>query len=561
MLLRPKISLSFLLVAVLPVFIIGALTYSYVKAAMEQSVLDGIHIISELNEANLFLHLQQTKQTTKHFSSDGFIRDSIEKLSLKSINKNKISASLNKHLLNNKKPLTNGVLYIDVINTKGIVSSSSDPDRVGIDFNQDNIKKHHFLNYNKVHINNIHRDKHGNLEIGVSAPLFSRTNSKKQVGVLINHFSFNSIKNLFNGKFVLEMGAKSQLRGLGKTGETYLVNKNKIMISDSRFIKKAVNRQVVDTYPVNMNIKQGKEVLGIWKDYRGVEVIGSSISINIDNLKLTLITEQNIEEAFSSIEKIKNIYLLIMAIISMLVLFTAIYISRMITRPIGLLADKLEALGNGEHHVQTTEIKSNDEIGSLSKSFDKMSLKLNNANKDIQKKNKQLEDLSNRDGLTGLYNHRYLSTTLESEFDRSSRYNLPLSCILLDIDFFKSINDTYGHLFGDVVLKGVATIIKDYSRKSDIASRYGGEEFVILLPNTELDQAQILAVKLFEAISSAEYADDTNKVSIKVSIGLSSFHDQLEKYTDLLAEADKAMYEAKNSGRNKICVFRRDEVG
>lgn len=172
----------------------------------------------------------------------------------------------------------------------------------------------------------------------------------------------------------------------------------------------------------------------------------------------------------------------------------------------------------------------------------------------------QLEKLSNCDGLTGLFNNRHLKEILEIEFNRSYRYKTPLCCILLDIDFFKSINDTYGHLFGDFVLKTVASVIKEGCRKSDFTGRYGGEEFVVLLPNTDLNQARLFAKKLFEAIKTTDYCDDKNQISITVSVGVSFFHDGIEKYTDILAEADQAMYQAKNSGRDRICVFGQDKT-
>ena len=241
-------------------------------------------------------------------------------------------------------------------------------------------------------------------------------------------------------------------------------------------------------------------------------------------------------------------------------LLISVFISRNITHPIGLLTRELEAFGKGEKHAQIKNIKSNDEIGFFARTFEIMSLKLNKALEDIQEKNQQLEELSNSDGLTGLVNHRHLKEILDMEFNRAYRYKTPLCCIMLDIDYFKSINDTYGHLFGDVVLKGVAAVIKDGCRKSDISARYGGEEFVVLLPNTVLNEARFVAEKLFETIKSVSYCDGKNRISITVSIGISFFNDELQAYSDMLAEADQAMYQAKKSGRDRICLFGQEEI-
>lgn len=553
MLLRPRITITFLLLAVVPILLIGVLTYGYVKASMEKSVLNGIHVIAELKEASLFLYLGKLNITTKSFASDGYIRDGIETLANHDSDEQNVSDMLNQHLIINKLPLNADISHIDILSLDGVILSSTKINRIGLNSSAEpyysNVK-------NDVYVNDVMRNDEGKLEIALSAPLFSRTNSKNQVGILVNHFTIKSIKDLFDGTFILNLGAKTQSRGLGTTGETYLVNNDKLMINDSIFIKNSSFKQYIDTYPVKMNIEHGREVIGVWKDYRGVEVIGASMSIVIDDLKWTLITEQDADEAFIAVENLKQTYAIIIIFITVLTLITSIFTSKMITQPLVLLTRRFEDLARGGKHTQIIEIQRNDEIGILANSFEKMSLNLNNALEEVQNKNEQLEALSNCDGLTGLINHRYLLEILETEFNRSFRYNTPLCCIMLDIDFFKEINDTYGHLFGDVVIKGVANIIKEKCRNSDLMARYGGEEFVVLLPNTDIDQAQTVAVKLFEAIKSFEFTDNENSKSITVSIGLSSINDTIERSIDLIALADKSMYEAKNGGRNRICVSR-----
>ena len=559
MLLRPKLTIAFLLTSVIPIILIGFSTYTYVKASMERSILDGINVIAELKEANLFLYLENLKTTTRDFSSDGLIRKNIEKINTSPDSKEKIARTvLNLHLIKNKSPLNTEILFIDVLNVDGIVSSSSIQKRVGVDKS----KKQYFIQGKKdVYINDVHFHDDGILELEIAAPLFSQLDPTKLVGVLVNHFSISSIKDLFSGDIVLGYGAKSQSPGIGNTGETYLVNKDKLMMNNSIFNKGSSFKQEVDTYPVKMNIEYNKEVQGRWKNYRGVNVVGASMSIVIDDFKWTLISEQDVDEAFASVENLKQTYIIIIIIITVLVLLTAIIISKNITLPIGLLTRELERLGEGNENSLIKNIQSNDEIGYFARTFERMSTRLNKALNDIQQKNKQLEELSVRDGLTGLINHRHYKELMEMEFNRSYRYKTPLCCIMLDIDYFKSINDTYGHLFGDVVLHGVAAVIKQACRISDIKARYGGEEFIVLLPNTDMQQAQVVAEKLFEMIKSESYSDSKNQTSITVSIGISFFHEQLKTYSDMIDEADQAMYQAKNSGRNRICVFGEKETG
>lgn len=161
--------------------------------------------------------------------------------------------------------------------------------------------------------------------------------------------------------------------------------------------------------------------------------------------------------------------------------------------------------------------------------------------------------LSMTDALTGLYNRRYFDTTVEREFLRSKRYGGNLTIAIMDIDFFKKINDTYGHLCGDYILKEAAYLIQDNFRKTDIVFRYGGEEFVVLLTETSLEQAIIPLERLGKTIE--EYNFNYNKTPIKITISIGVAQNTTETVNEVLMNADKALYEAKNSGRNRIEVY------
>jgi two-component system, cell cycle response regulator len=175
---------------------------------------------------------------------------------------------------------------------------------------------------------------------------------------------------------------------------------------------------------------------------------------------------------------------------------------------------------------------------------------------ELEKLNKKLEDLAIRDGLTGLFNRRYLKDEMERVFSQATRYNFELSCILLDLDFFKKINDTYGHAFGDLVLVQFAEILKKRVRKSDIAARYGGEEFVVLLPNTNSSGAANMAESIRSYMSQHVFSDGTTKTHVHISVGISSLKaDKPENPDKLVSFADEALYTAKESGRNRVCQY------
>jgi len=181
--------------------------------------------------------------------------------------------------------------------------------------------------------------------------------------------------------------------------------------------------------------------------------------------------------------------------------------------------------------------------------------------KELEVLNKKLEEQASHDGLTGLYNRRYFQEATERIFSQAERYNQELSCIMLDLDYFKKVNDTHGHAFGDLVLKGFAKLIENRCRKSDIAARYGGEEFILFLPNTGADGAVYLAESIREKAEKECYSDGKTKLHVTCSIGVSSMLlGKVEKPEDLMTQADEALYRAKERGRNRVEISGREET-
>ena len=175
------------------------------------------------------------------------------------------------------------------------------------------------------------------------------------------------------------------------------------------------------------------------------------------------------------------------------------------------------------------------------------------------------EEMSIIDHLTKLYNRRFFFTEATTMLSRAKRYLQPLSVMLMDLDHFKQVNDTHGHEIGDHVLKGVADILSRFTREGDVLARFGGEEFVLALPNTDTAGAVRLAERIRSTIEKHEWTDvDNGKLKITISIGLTSLlthedQDLLNGYTsqltDILREADRALYYVKQHGRNNVKAF------
>lgn len=166
-----------------------------------------------------------------------------------------------------------------------------------------------------------------------------------------------------------------------------------------------------------------------------------------------------------------------------------------------------------------------------------------------------IERLACVDGLTGLSNRRHFLTLAESEWSRFQRYQRPLALLMIDIDFFKSVNDTYGHDAGDAVLKAVAESLNRIKRSSDIAGRLGGEELALILPEATLDRAVAAAERYRIQIGGRPIIAMGRQISVTVSVGVGIAESGMSGFEDLLKRADVALYEAKNSGRNRVSRF------
>ncbi len=179
---------------------------------------------------------------------------------------------------------------------------------------------------------------------------------------------------------------------------------------------------------------------------------------------------------------------------------------------------------------------------------------------ELKQMNERLTEMAITDGLTGIYNHMYLIEELKEQFHISLRYGHCFSFVMLDIDFFKMVNDRFGHSAGDCVLRGVSESIKESVRSADIVGRYGGEEFSVIMPMVDLKGACVASERIRKLIEEKEFVcrggKDTVSVKVTVSVGVSSYPDShVGNYSEMIVAADNALYGAKRAGRNKVYCF------
>ena len=194
----------------------------------------------------------------------------------------------------------------------------------------------------------------------------------------------------------------------------------------------------------------------------------------------------------------------------------------------------------------------NEAMANLNKAFKALTVTLKNKNLALENLNEAFKAMAIRDDLTGLFNRRYFDEAIASEVVRATRYNRDLSLIFMDVDHFKNFNDELGHQLGDAALRKISAILKELVRETDIATRYGGEEFVVILPETSKQDARAVAEKIRETITSAAIEGAQKKVTI--SAGVATLGQDGNNSAELIGKADQAVYQAKRDGRNRVCL-------
>ena len=333
---------------------------------------------------------------------------------------------------------------------------------------------------------------------------------------------------------------------------------------------------------IYINASRLERLIGELSDDRHLSEIDSNywfevMSGKIDQLKLL------IEQLVADIEvkakgKTKQLQLTLYSIagillfMMLLTLLVSWLLNQSIISPVRQLTYAMARLSQGHRDVRFNDDFANDEIGKLFDAYEHSRRKLLQADissafrfkrqsislEQKKREKEQYKQLASIDALTGAINRRKFIELAEMEIARVKRYQHGLSLMMLDIDHFKKINDSYGHASGDCVLKAFYQTCHDMVRNTDTVARIGGEEFVILLPETHLQQAGLLAERVRTAIKNLTVTEDETAIKLTVSIGVTSWDDGVTSVDSMLKEADEALYEAKNTGRNRVVTVQKE---
>jgi diguanylate cyclase (GGDEF)-like protein len=253
------------------------------------------------------------------------------------------------------------------------------------------------------------------------------------------------------------------------------------------------------------------------------------------------------------------------SVVIFLVLGTLLYVGldRLVVRPVRTLQQAVRRMGEGHLTTRVPPLRGS-ELGELTNTINRMASALQHERenleravtertKELQDANARLERLAVTDGLTGVFNHRRFQEQLQAEILRSERHKRPLAVLMIDVDFFKKVNDAMGHPAGDELLRRLAEVLSADLRQTDFIARYGGEEFAVLLPETTMGEAVQVAERMRSAVEERLNQTGTSwPVRITVSIGVATFPEEGASGEQVLVAADQALYMAKRQGRNRV---------
>lgn len=286
-----------------------------------------------------------------------------------------------------------------------------------------------------------------------------------------------------------------------------------------------------------------------------------------EKLPITILASRSYKSIYAAWEQQRNLFIGLISIILLIVTTIALRIGHSIVAPLQKLINATEKIVKGNLEVELTATQ-RDELGQLTRMFNQMTNKLRQNQAEIiaastamQQKNQLLETLSITDGLTGLYNRNKLDLIISDQLARYERNKRPFAVLMIDVDYFKTLNDSLGHIVGDEILTAIAKNISQCIRNVDFAARYGGDEFIIILTETIVDEAIKTAERIRSHVANIYCNAINTVVKVTLSIGIIQSEPEDSSSIILFSRVDSALYEAKHAGRNQVhCIQPKSSI-
>jgi diguanylate cyclase (GGDEF)-like protein len=351
------------------------------------------------------------------------------------------------------------------------------------------------------------------------------------------------------------VGKMLQTYGRGDAGDLFLITEEGRVLSSSRFSPS-------DLFEIRMPSGIAAKLFSHemapehYRNEQGITVVGTLKGIR--QVGWGVVAERDQDKAYAQIFRLRNLTIALIVGLLLIVGLAAYVLGLTIVRPLNRLIAAAAAVASGNLDVDVP-VLGRGELGYMTEVFNDMVTRLRQGreelaamNRTLRERNRELHELSITDSLTGLYNRKHLMEVLTNEVARAERYQRPLALLMIDIDHFKVYNDTSGHLAGDEVLRTIGAIFRGSIRGSDCAGRYGGEEFLIILPETAADEAGRVADRIRSRLAEEDFPARSQTVKITMSGGIASFPSHGRSPESLLRSADAALYRAKEGGRNRV---------
>lgn len=545
---KRKILVFSLLATLIPSLSIGWLFYRYADRFETEKVAQELLSLAGQNVRQLELWRKERAYEVRVFSSSYEVSENLEKTSRGNLSPAVESAAVHrlKEYLKSVREKLADYEELMVVNTNGrVIATSAD------------------------HFNALRLPPDWQKRVKEDTPIISEAHTDTALNKTVVLIAV-PVRDQ-HGRFIGALAVKLNVRAMeeivkrsvaGKTGHVFVISRDGTVVASSR---SSSSELVKLTLPFNLSRPMPDEevVLEEYTDPHGRRVIGTLRPAT--DMEWGIVAQIEREEVYAQTRRIQVLTITICVGLLLTIGLTAYFLGLTIVRPLDRLTDGAAKVSAGDLDVELSVV-GHSEVRYLTDVFNTMVARLRKDREELARinvtltdKNEELRTLSITDSLTGLYNRRHFMEALTKEIARAGRLMHPLSVMMIDVDHFKKYNDASGHQAGDALLKKIASMFKNSLRNIDSAGRYGGDEFIILLPDVGSTGALEVANRLREKMTAETAASENEKAPpVSLSIGVAEFPGHGETPEALIAGADGALYHAKRSGRNRVVIAGTD---
>ena len=545
---KAKILVFALMATIVPALVLGGMSYLQNSKLLREKISNELRNATMQTAKELDLWLKERLYDLRVFSSSYVISENFPRTSGRQRSNIETMVTLDhiKGYLNAVSEKFGIYEALTLVNLKGevVVTSAADPSNIKIpDLWLERISstppigtKVHFIPY-----------------VGEGSMLIAEeisTSSGSPLGVLVAKINLEVV------------GSILKLRCEGEISEIYLTTAGgKVLVSSKPLPK--TGHASAHYFGVSSASPDQSEEPADYIGFRDEAVIG--MAMPIAGVDWVMVAEMEKKNAYAEILVLRRLTIALVGGLIFCIGICAYIFGHSVVSPVRRLSKEAAsvAAGNLDVDIPVTGLS---EVSYLTQVFNHMvaSLKqgreeISAANNSLLETNKVLHRLSITDSLTGLYNRNHIMELLDREIARAARYNQPLAVLMLDIDYFKKVNDTYGHQTGDIVMGRLAKSLQESVRECDYAGRYGGEEFLIILPSSNILGGAVIAERIRHNIGSLQIPAGGQNLSVTVSIGVACYPDHGDDVESIVRKADDALYATKANGRNCVSVSGRIE--